>query len=81
MNGLSNEFWPFSDRESFTTLFQWVNLLFINSEGTVYAKELQSLRFSRNAWVFLLAAAFPGPTLFIYTMKHCIIIVNSNKGL
>lgn len=64
MNGLSNEFWPFSEHESFTTLFQWMYLLFINTKGTVYAKELQTLGYSRTAW-FLLAFASPGPRLFI----------------
>lgn len=65
MNRLSNEFWPFPEYESLTILFQWMNLLFINTERIVYAKELQSLGFFRTAWFFKLASAFPGPSLLI----------------
>lgn len=79
MNRLSDEFWPFPEYESLRTLFQWMSLLFINTEGIVYAKELQSLGFSRTAWFFKLASTFSGPTLFICVMKHCIITLNSNK--
>lgn len=53
INRMPNEIWPFSEHESFTTLFQWVHLLFINTKGIVYAKELQSLDYSRAACFFI----------------------------
>lgn len=48
MNRLSNEFWAFAEHESFTTLFQWMYLLFTITKGIVYAKNLQSLGYSRT---------------------------------
>jgi len=52
MKRLSNEYLTFSEHESFTALFHWIYLLFINTKGIVYAKELLSLGYSRTAFFY-----------------------------